>query len=32
MGVSALWTAAHYCIPLLLIININSSYGNDVAH
>ncbi|MGB0551008.1 MAG: thiamine pyrophosphate-binding protein [Alphaproteobacteria bacterium] len=32
MGVSALWTAAHYGIPLLLIINNNCSYGNDVAH
>jgi thiamine pyrophosphate-dependent acetolactate synthase large subunit-like protein len=32
MGVSALWTAAHYGIPLLLIINNNRSYGNDVAH
>jgi thiamine pyrophosphate-dependent acetolactate synthase large subunit-like protein len=32
MGVSALWTAAHYGIPLFLIINNNHSYGNDVAH
>ena len=32
MGVSALWTAAHYGVPLLLIINNNRSYGNDVAH
>ena len=32
MGVSALWTAAHYGIPLLLIVNNNRSYGNDVAH
>lgn len=32
MGASALWTAAHYGIPLLLIVNNNRSYGNDVAH
>ncbi len=32
MGASALWTAAHYGIPLLLIINNNRSYGNDVGH
>ena len=32
MGASALWTAAHYSIPLLLIVNNNRSYGNDVGH
>ena len=32
MGASALWTAAHYVIPLLLIVNNNRSYGNDVGH
>ncbi|MEC8164937.1 MAG: thiamine pyrophosphate-dependent enzyme [Pseudomonadota bacterium] len=32
MGASALWTAAHYGIPLLLIVNNNRSYGNDVGH
>ncbi|MDA0787344.1 MAG: thiamine pyrophosphate-binding protein, partial [Proteobacteria bacterium] len=32
MGASALWTTAHYGIPLLLIVNNNRSYGNDVAH
>ncbi len=32
MGASALWTAAHYGIPLLLIVNNNRSFGNDVGH
>ena len=32
MGASALWTAAHYGIPLLLIVNNNRSFGNDVEH
>ena len=32
MGASALWTAAHYGIPLLLIVKNNRSYGNDVGY
>jgi len=32
MGVSALWTAARYKIPLLIIIANNRSYGNCVRH
>lgn len=32
MGVSALWTAARYEIPLLIIIANNRSYGNCVRH
>ena len=32
MGATALWTAAHYGIPMLIIVDNNRSYGNDVAH
>jgi len=32
MGISALWTAARYEIPLLIIIANNRSYGNCVRH
>jgi acetolactate synthase-1/2/3 large subunit len=32
MGVTALWTACHYRIPLLLIIANNSSFFNDEMH
>jgi thiamine pyrophosphate-dependent acetolactate synthase large subunit-like protein len=32
MGVTALWTAAHYRIPLMLVIANNSSYFNDELH
>ena len=32
MGINALWTAAHYRIPLLIIVVNNRSYYNDVAH
>jgi acetolactate synthase-1/2/3 large subunit len=32
MGSGALWTAAHYQIPLLLVINNNNSWGNDEHH
>jgi acetolactate synthase-1/2/3 large subunit len=32
MGVSALWTAARYQIPVLIIIANNRSYGNCVRH
>ncbi|MDA0664692.1 MAG: thiamine pyrophosphate-binding protein [Proteobacteria bacterium] len=32
MGASALWTAAHYKIPLLVVIANNRSYYNDEAH
>ena len=31
-SVQALWTAAHYRIPLLWVINNNRSYYNDEAH
>jgi thiamine pyrophosphate-dependent acetolactate synthase large subunit-like protein len=32
MGVTALWTAVHYHIPMLLVIANNVSYHNDVEH
>ena len=32
MGVNALWTAAHYKIPLLIIVANNQSYFNDEMH
>ncbi len=32
MGVTALWTAAHYQIPLLLVVANNRSYFNDEMH
>jgi thiamine pyrophosphate-dependent acetolactate synthase large subunit-like protein len=32
MGVTALWTAAHYAIPLLVVVANNRSYGNDEGH
>lgn len=32
MGVTALWTAVHYRIPLLFVIANNASYHNDVEH
>lgn len=32
MGVTALWTAAHYRIPLLLVIANNRSFFNDELH
>ncbi len=32
MGVTALWTAAHYKIPLLMIIANNRSFFNDELH
>lgn len=32
MGSSALWTAARYNIPLLVIVSNNSSYYNDEQH
>ncbi|HET7850890.1 MAG TPA: thiamine pyrophosphate-binding protein [Pseudolabrys sp.] len=32
MGVTALWTAAHYHIPLLLVIANNRSFFNDELH
>jgi thiamine pyrophosphate-dependent acetolactate synthase large subunit-like protein len=32
MGVTALWTACHYRIPLLLIISNNTSFFNDEMH
>ncbi len=32
MGVTALWTAVHYRIPMLIVIANNISYNNDVEH
>lgn len=32
MGVQALWTAAHYRIPLLIVVCNNRSFGNDEVH
>ena len=32
MGVTALWTAAHYRIPLLVVVANNRSYYNDEMH
>src|SRR5947208_16765097 len=32
MGVTALWTAAHYRIPCLLIVANNRSFYNDELH
>ena len=32
MGVNALWTAAHYAIPLLIVVANNRSFFNDELH
>src|SRR6185312_4417309 len=32
MGVTALWTAAHYRIPLLIVVANNQSFYNDEVH
>jgi thiamine pyrophosphate-dependent acetolactate synthase large subunit-like protein len=32
MGVTAMWTASHYELPLLIVIANNHTYNNDVAH
>lgn len=32
MGPGALWTAAHYRIPLLIVLHNNTSFGNDEEH
>jgi thiamine pyrophosphate-dependent acetolactate synthase large subunit-like protein len=32
MGVSAIWTAAHYRIPLLIVVANNRSFFNDELH
>jgi thiamine pyrophosphate-dependent acetolactate synthase large subunit-like protein len=32
MGASALWTAAHYRLPLLVVVANNRSFGNDEVH
>ncbi|HET7681665.1 MAG TPA: thiamine pyrophosphate-binding protein, partial [Xanthobacteraceae bacterium] len=32
MGANAIWTAVHYEIPLLVLINNNESYFNDELH
>ena len=32
MGVTAIWTAAHYRIPLLIVVSNNQSFYNDEVH
>lgn len=32
MGVTAIWTAVHYRIPLLIVVGNNSSFYNDEVH
>src|ERR1035438_4791296 len=32
MGVTALWTAAHYRIPMLMVVANNRSFYNDEVH
>jgi thiamine pyrophosphate-dependent acetolactate synthase large subunit-like protein len=32
MGAAAIWTAAHYELPLLIVVANNSFYYNDVVH
>lgn len=32
MNPAALWTAAHYKIPLLIVLHNNNSFGNDEEH
>jgi len=32
MGATALWTAAHYQVPLLIVVANNSAFHNDVVH
>ena len=32
MGLTAIWTAVHYDVPLLIIIGNNGSYFNDELH
>ena len=32
MGVTAVWTAAHYRIPLLIVVTNNQSFFNDEVH
>jgi thiamine pyrophosphate-dependent acetolactate synthase large subunit-like protein len=32
MGGTALWTATHHRVPLLVVVANNRSYGNDEAH
>jgi acetolactate synthase I/II/III large subunit len=32
MSASAIWTAVHYQVPLLIVINNNNSWGNDEHH
>jgi thiamine pyrophosphate-dependent acetolactate synthase large subunit-like protein len=32
MGATALWTAAHYRLPLLIVVNNNRSFLNDELH
>ena len=32
MGPGAIWTAAHYKIPILIVLHNNTSFGNDEEH
>lgn len=32
MGATALWTATHHCVPMLIIVANNRSYFNDEVH
>jgi thiamine pyrophosphate-dependent acetolactate synthase large subunit-like protein len=32
MNPSAIWTAVHYKIPLLIVLHNNKSFGNDEVH
>jgi thiamine pyrophosphate-dependent acetolactate synthase large subunit-like protein len=32
MGPTALWTAVHHRLPMLVVVNDNRSFGNDEAH
>ena len=32
MGPAAIWTAAHYKIPILIVLHNNTSFGNDEEH
>lgn len=32
MGPGAIWTAAHYKIPLMIVLHNNTSFGNDEEH
>ena len=32
MAANAIWTAVHYCLPLLVVVNNNASFYNDELH